>query len=238
MRSDIKWLLFPSRPLLTLPVFTWRTFLAQQGPEAVLSVFCFLFLLLPPSLFVPCHTFPLLLKMETTKFPKRPTLRWDQHKRLVLCCLYRFFVCNKKETEEIFSYIFRGHLNERGIQGFIPFATLNTQWVWMKKKRDPVWSHVHMNTAFEADDEWKEIFTQIKSAAKTLRFEPRERMEDDTNASCQSPLGSDDERNITSVSSARTYPICDYKLTIHSLRMYLPCQYFPAYCLLQKLPTR
>ncbi|CAI7594349.1 unnamed protein product [Penicillium discolor] len=136
--------------------------------------------------------------METTKFPKRPTLRWDQHKRLVLCCLYRFFVCNKKETEEIFSYMFRGYLNERGIQGFIPFATLNTQWVWMEKKRDPVWSHVHVKTAFEADNEWKEIVTQIKSAAKTLRFELRERTEDDTNASCQNSLGSDDERNTTS----------------------------------------
>ncbi|CRL25158.1 unnamed protein product [Penicillium camemberti] len=149
--------------------------------------------------------------METTKFPKRPTLRWDQHKRLVLCCLYRFFVCNKKETEEIFSYMFRSHLNERGISGFIPFATLNTQWVWMKKRRDPVWSYVHMNTAFEADREWKEIVTQIKSAAKTLRFELHERMEDDTNTLCQSSLGSDDERNTTSNGPAA--PILPHSLS-------------------------
>lgn len=96
--------------------------------------------------------------------------------------------------------MFRSHLNERSIPGFIPFATLNAQWVWLKKKRDPVWSHVHMNTAFEANDEWKEIATQIKSAAKTLRFELRERMEDDTNTSCQNSLESDDERNTASVS--------------------------------------
>lgn len=211
-----------SRPLLTLPVFTLRPSLAQTVPEAVPSIFCFLFLLLPLSLFGPCHTSPLLLKMGTTKFPKRPTLRWDQHKRLVLCCLYRFFVCSKKETEEIFSYMFRSHLNERGIQGFIPFATLHTQWVWMKKRRDPVWSQVHMNTTFEANGEWKEIVTKIKSAAKTLQFELREKMEDDTITSCQSSLGSEDERNTTSVSLSRTYPICDYKLTIHSLRMNPP----------------
>lgn len=176
--------------------------------------------------------------METTKFPKRPTLRWDRHKRLVLCCLCRFFICNKKETEEIFSYMFRSHLNERGIQGFVPFATLNTQWFWMKKKRDPVWSHVHINTVFEADDEWKEIITKIKSAAKTLRFELREKMGDDTNTLCQSSSGSNDERNTTSVSLSRTYPICDYKLTIHCLRKDPPRQYFPIHCLLQKRPTR
>ncbi|KAJ5503057.1 hypothetical protein N7463_005931 [Penicillium fimorum] len=136
--------------------------------------------------------------MKSTKFPKRSTLRWDQYKRQVLCCLYRFFMCDKKETEEIFSYMFRGHLNERGIRGFVPFATLNTQWVSMKNKRDPVWSHVHLNTAFETDGEWKEIVTKIKSAAKTLRFQLREKMEDDTNISRRSSLGSDDEQNIAS----------------------------------------
>ncbi|KAJ5824460.1 hypothetical protein N7447_006800 [Penicillium robsamsonii] len=133
--------------------------------------------------------------MKSTKFPKRPTLRWDQYKRQVLCCLYRFFMCDKKETEEIFSYMFRGHLNERGIRGFVPFATLNTQWVWMKNKRDPVWSHVHLNTAFETDGEWKGVVTKIKSAAKTLRFQLREKTEDDTNISPRSSLGSDGDRS-------------------------------------------
>lgn len=106
--------------------------------------------------------------------------------------------------------MFRSHLNERGIQGFVPFATLNTQWVWMKKKRDPVWSHVHINTVFEADGEWKEIITKIRSAVKTLRFELREKM-DDTNTSCQSSLGSDDERNTTSNGPAT--PILPHSLS-------------------------
>ncbi|KAJ5365067.1 hypothetical protein N7517_007953 [Penicillium concentricum] len=136
--------------------------------------------------------------MESTKFPKRPTLRWDQYKRQVLCCLYRFFMCDKKETEEIFSYMFRGHLNERGIQGFVPFATLNTQWVWMKNIRDPVWSHVHLNTAFETDGKWKEILTKIKFAAETLRFQLREKTEDDTTTSHWSSLGPDSERSVVS----------------------------------------
>ncbi|KGO64980.1 hypothetical protein PITC_041990 [Penicillium italicum] len=105
--------------------------------------------------------------MKPTKLPKRPTLRWDQHKR------------------------------QRGIQGFVPFATLNTQWVWMKNRRDPVWSHVHLNTAFETDGEWKVVITKIKSTAETLRFEICERMEDDSNTSHSSPSVSDDERGTT-----------------------------------------
>ncbi|KAJ5207222.1 hypothetical protein N7491_002148 [Penicillium cf. griseofulvum] len=135
--------------------------------------------------------------MKPTKSSKRPTVRWDQYKRQVLCCLYRFFICDKKETEEIFSYVFRGHLDERGIQGFVPFATLKTQWTWMKNKQDPVWCHVHINTPSATDPEWKEIISKIKSAAKTLRFQLREKTEDDTNTSHWSSLGSD-ERNIAS----------------------------------------
>ncbi|CAG8889575.1 unnamed protein product [Penicillium egyptiacum] len=144
--------------------------------------------------------------MESTKVPKRPTLRWDRYKRQVLCCLYRFFLCSKKQTEEIFSYMFRSHLNERGIQGFVPFATLNTQWVWMKSKRDPIWSHVHTSTAFDTDGEWKEIITNIKSAAKTLRFELHEKTEDNINISRWSPGGSDDERSIASNEPAPMLP--------------------------------
>ncbi|CAP91575.1 hypothetical protein EN45_029030 [Penicillium chrysogenum] len=134
--------------------------------------------------------------MESTKVPKRPTLRWNKCRRQVLCCLFRFFVCSKKQTEEIFSYMFRSHLNDRGIQGFVPFATLNTQWVWMKTRRDPVWSHVHTSTVFDTDEEWKEIIARIKSAAKTLRFELLEKTAD-TNISRSSSAGADDERSIT-----------------------------------------
>ncbi|OQE42105.1 hypothetical protein PENCOP_c004G04707 [Penicillium coprophilum] len=107
-------------------------------------------------------------------------------------------MCDKKETEEIFSYMFRGHLNERGIQGFVPFATLNAQWVWMKNKQDPVWSHVHVNTAFETNGEWKEIITKIESVAKTLRFQLREKTEDDTNTSRWGSLVSEGEQSIAS----------------------------------------
>lgn len=70
----------------------------------------------------------------------------------------------------------------------------------MKNRRDPVWSQVHINTAFETDGEWKEVITKIRSAAKVLRFELGEKMEDNINTSHLSPLVSDDERSITFVS--------------------------------------
>jgi hypothetical protein len=113
-------------------------------------------------------------------------------------------MCDKKETEEIFSYMFRGHLDERGIRSFVPFATLNTQWTWMKNKQDPVWSHVYINTLFATDREWKVIVSKTKSAATTSRFQLREKMEDDTNTSRWSSLG---ERSIASVSKFWTHPI-------------------------------
>ncbi|KOS42710.1 hypothetical protein ACN38_g6388 [Penicillium nordicum] len=68
-----------------------------------------------------------------------------------------------------------------------------------------------MNTTFEANGEWKEIVTKIKSAAKTLQFELREKMEDDTITSCQSSLGSEDERNTTSNEPAA--PISSHSLS-------------------------
>lgn len=172
--------------------------------------------------------------MEPTKFPKRPTMRWDPYKRQVLCCLYRFFTCNKKQTAEIFSYMFRSHLKQRGIQGFVPFATLNTQWIWMRNKRDPVWLRVHINTAFETSGEWGEIITKIKSAAKTLRFELHEKMEDDTHPSRCGPLVPDAEQNIASVSDLEhVQSAC--KLTIYSPSMDPLCQCFPNHCLLRRL---
>ncbi|KAJ6079352.1 hypothetical protein N7467_009105 [Penicillium canescens] len=121
--------------------------------------------------------------MEAPKEPRRPTLRWDIHMRQVLCCLYRFFSCDKKQTMEIFSYMFRSHLNERGITGFVPFATLHTQWSWMRSSGDVVWYHVHMDTEFSTHAEWTEIVEKIRAAAEVLRFDLCEKTRDGTDTS-------------------------------------------------------
>lgn len=121
--------------------------------------------------------------MKPPKPPKRSNLRWDQYKRQVLCCLFRFFVRNNKQIEQIFSHIFRAHLRGRGIRDFVPFRTLNTQWVWMRNTGSLDWSHVHIETAFETDGNWREILTTIKSAAHTLKLRLREKTVDNIDTS-------------------------------------------------------
>ncbi|KAJ5294372.1 hypothetical protein N7508_009193 [Penicillium antarcticum] len=116
--------------------------------------------------------------MEAPQGPRRPTLRWEVRMRQVLCCLYRFFVCDKKQVMEIFSYLFRGHLQERGIRGFVPYATLHTQWSWMQNSGDPVWYHVHIATEFKMNAEWSGIIHEIKAAAEILRLRLQERTQD------------------------------------------------------------
>lgn len=137
--------------------------------------------------------------MGTTKASKRPKLRWDQHKREVLCCLHRFFVRDKKQFEEIFSYLFRDHLQNRGIQGFVPFSTLNTQWCFMRNERDPVWCHVHIDTSFETGAEWKEIIETIKSAADILQLPLRE-VENEIDTTRERSLGADSGKSPVPVS--------------------------------------
>lgn len=128
--------------------------------------------------------------MEALKEPRRQKLVWDIHMRQVLCCLYRFFSCDKKQTMEIFSYIFRSHLKERGITGFVPFATLHAQWSWMRDSGDLVWYHVHKDTEFRTDAEWIDIVKKIRAAAKILRFRLHEKTQDDTDPSLWRSPGS------------------------------------------------
>jgi hypothetical protein len=84
---------------------------------------------------------------------------------------------------EIFSHMFRSHLSERGITGFVPYATLHTQWSWMRSSGDLVWYHVHIDTEFSTHAEWTEIVEKIRAAAKILRFDLREKTRDGTDTS-------------------------------------------------------
>lgn len=122
-------------------------------------------------------------KRKAPKPPRRPNIRWDTHKRQVLCCLYRFFYRDPKVWEEIFSHIFKSHLIERGIAGFVPFQTLNIQWFCMREHGDVVWHHAHIATEFRKDGEWKDIISSINSAARTLRLQIREKDEDSVDIS-------------------------------------------------------
>jgi hypothetical protein len=91
---------------------------------------------------------------------------------------------------EIFSYMFRSHLKERGITGFVPFATLHTQWSWMRNSGDVVWYHVHMDTEFRTDAEWSDIVEKIRVAADILRFCLHEKTQDNIDTSLWRSRGS------------------------------------------------
>lgn len=98
--------------------------------------------------------------------------------REALCCLYRFFQCDKRQKEEIFFFIFRDNLRRRDIHSFVPFGTLHAQWIWMRNTGDLVWARVHKETVFDMEGEWKDIIQRIKSTAATLRLHIREKAED------------------------------------------------------------
>ncbi|CAI7587190.1 unnamed protein product [Penicillium glandicola] len=125
--------------------------------------------------------------MENQKTTKTPKLRWNVPMRQALCCLYRFFRCDKKQKEEIFFSMFRDGLRKRGITRFVPGKTLHAQWNWMRNTGDLVWCHVHRDTEFNMDGEWKNITQQIKSTALTLRLPLCEKTEDDIDTTRRGP---------------------------------------------------
>ncbi|KAJ5834524.1 hypothetical protein N7447_000550 [Penicillium robsamsonii] len=117
--------------------------------------------------------------MENQPPPRKPKLRWDIPMRQALCCIYRFFRCDKKAKEEIFFSMFRDNLRKRGINQVVPDTTLHAQWSWMRNTGGFVWSHVHRDTEFNMDGEWKTIIQKIQFTAVTLRLPLLEKTEDD-----------------------------------------------------------
>lgn len=107
-------------------------------------------------------------------------MKWDNYRRQVLCCLYRFFTRDKDAFERIFSEIFRAHLQERGFGDTdVDFRRLDTQWAWMKTNNSFIWKYVHQLTEFRKDREWKEIVDLIRAKANELKMALKERDHDD-----------------------------------------------------------
>ena len=75
--------------------------------------------------------------------------------------------------------MFRDYLRRRGIYRFVPGRTLDAQWNWMRRTGDLVWSHVHRDTEFSMDGEWKSTIQRIKATAVILRLCLHEKREDD-----------------------------------------------------------
>lgn len=110
---------------------------------------------------------------------KKPTLQWDNYRRQVLCCLYRFFQLDKHSFASIFSEIFRDHLQERGFGGTdIAFRVLHAQWTWMRRNDSFIWNHVHHLTEFRKDRDWMEIVQLIRAKASELEMALEEKDRD------------------------------------------------------------
>ena len=110
-------------------------------------------------------------KKTPQKSPKKITFQWDDYRRQVLCCLYRFYNCEHGDLQKIFSDIFKNHLLERGFpKGQISYRVLNAQWSWMKRNDNPAWMYVHKETAFRKDREWKDAIQQINHSAGKLQI--------------------------------------------------------------------
>ncbi|KAJ5536263.1 hypothetical protein N7513_009449 [Penicillium frequentans] len=106
--------------------------------------------------------------MAQNMTPKRSRIQWDTTKRQVLCCLYRFFSWEKQVLCRVFSEIFREHLLELGINTDLSYPLLHTQWSGMRLESNPVWFHVHVDTEFRNDAEWKTRISEIKATASRL----------------------------------------------------------------------
>lgn len=106
--------------------------------------------------------------------PRRPTLRWDQLKRYVLCCIFRFFLCDGWQTSKIFSHMFRSHLAERHFQSDVGYKCLHAQWRDMGRKKNADYIHVY-NATFEPGSEIGDLIKQIRAAAAFLKIKLREK---------------------------------------------------------------
>lgn len=117
--------------------------------------------------------------MNPATASKNPTLSWDTYQRQVLCCLYRFFECTNDQVSVLFSTIFRNHLMHCGFGNKdVPYATLNAQWSWLKCQKRPVWHHVHIDTEFRTDREWKSVVNKIRITAFDLGLRVQEKLFD------------------------------------------------------------
>lgn len=111
-------------------------------------------------------------------------IRWDCEMRQTLCCLYRFYSCKPQELVSIFSAIFKRHLLECGLpRGIASYPTLNAQWYQMRRDCHNVWYHVHVDSEFRRDGEWKTRISLIESTAMRLRISLRRQLSDNIDTS-------------------------------------------------------
>lgn len=173
-----KWdIISPARPCYLYESSTFELFLKSPSLSATPAITFLSQFSLPlstaessncPSMFPSMLPFRNPKMAQTDGISKRPRIQWDTTKRQVLCCLYRFFSWEKQTLCRVFSEIFRQHLLELGIKTDLSYPLLHTQWSTMRQELNPVWFHVHIDTDFRSDAEWRTRITEIKATASQL----------------------------------------------------------------------
>lgn len=117
--------------------------------------------------------------MSTAISFTNPKIPWNIYHRQVLCCLYRFFECSHDQLSVVFSTIFRNDLRHCGFgDQNASYARLHAQWDWLKRQKRPVWHHVHIDTEFRTDREWRDIIHRIRLTAFELGLLLQEKLFD------------------------------------------------------------
>ncbi|KAL4998202.1 hypothetical protein BDV10DRAFT_194511 [Aspergillus recurvatus] len=109
---------------------------------------------------------------------KPPRVRWSSEMRTFLCCLIKYFNKDPDAFQAVFNSHFKKELGECGFNERMPvkWSTLNSQWVDMKKKGDPIWGDVHQS-AFDPRA-WLPYIEEIEATAISINTLIDEKTED------------------------------------------------------------
>ncbi|KAJ6110621.1 hypothetical protein N7486_002856 [Penicillium sp. IBT 16267x] len=92
--------------------------------------------------------------------------------------------------------MFREHLLELGIETDLSYPLLHTQWSGMRLELHPVWFHVHIDTEFRDDAEWKTRISEIKATASQLGVSLQEKAWDNIDKSKVQSFDFENDKNL------------------------------------------
>lgn len=108
---------------------------------------------------------------------KEPHVPWTRSKRTLVCCLFRFFYRDEGAFRKVFTSIFQNELSH--FNGDVPFNRLWSQWGDLKRKGDPIWHEIIIETPFPPEGPWLTVVARIKEQAKAIGVSLVEKDEDD-----------------------------------------------------------
>lgn len=108
---------------------------------------------------------------------KGPQVPWTRSKQTLVCCLYRFFHRDNDAFKKVFTSIFKNDLSH--FNGDVPFNRLSSQWADLRRKGDPIWYEVIIETPFPPEGPWLAVVARTKEQATAIGVSLVEKDEDD-----------------------------------------------------------